>query len=155
MEVKEYKTIKTEIRLPYELAYGATWTRFFEGLKNKMIYGTKCTKCGRVLVPARSFCPRCFIDADQWVEVSQAGTLIAWCYTNYKYFGMPTEPPFIGSLIRLNGTDVNFLHLMGGFDLNNFDEVKKIVKSGMKVEAVWSDDRKGHIMDIKYFRPLQ
>jgi hypothetical protein len=67
---------------------------------------------------------------------------------------MPTEPPFIGSLIRLNGTDVNFLHLMGGFDLNNFDEVKKIIKSGMKVEAVWSDDRKGHIMDIKHFRPL-
>jgi uncharacterized OB-fold protein len=43
---------------------------------------------------------------------------------------------------------------MGGFDLNNFDEVKKVVKSGMKVEAVWSDDRKGHIMDIKYFMPL-
>ena len=65
MEAKEYKTIKTEIRLPYELAYGATWTRFFDGLKNKTIFGTKCTKCERVLVPARSFCPRCFVDAEQ------------------------------------------------------------------------------------------
>jgi len=154
MEVKEYRTIKTEIRLPYELAYGATWTRFFEGLKEKAIYGTKCPKCQRVLVPARSFCPRCFCDADQWVEVSQEGTLIAWCYTNYKYFGMPTEPPFIGSLIRLDGTDVNFLHLLGGFDLHDFNEVKKVVKSGIKVKAVWSDDRRGHIMDIKYFKPV-
>jgi len=25
---KEYRTLKTEIHLPYELAYGATWTRF-------------------------------------------------------------------------------------------------------------------------------
>ena len=29
---KEYKTLKTDIRLPYELSYGATWTRVFEGM---------------------------------------------------------------------------------------------------------------------------
>ena len=150
---KEFRTIKTEIRLPYELAYGETWTRFFEGLSEKKIYGNTCPKCSRILVPARAFCPRCFVDMGKWKEVSQEGTVIAWCYTNYKYYGMPTEPPFIGALIRLNGTDVNFLHLLGGFDLSNFDEAKKIVKSGMKVKAEWSDDRKAHIMDIKYFKP--
>jgi len=151
---KEFRTIKTEIRLPYELAYGETWTRFFEGLQEKKIYGNTCPKCNRVLVPARAFCPRCFVDMDKWVEVSQEGTLIAWSYTNYKYFGMPTEPPFIGALIRLDGTDVNFLHLIGGIDLSNFDEVRKTVKNGMKLKAVWSDDRKAHIMDIKYFEPV-
>ncbi len=151
---KEYKTIKTEIRLPYELAYGATWTRFFNGMEQKKIYGNQCPKCGRVLVPARSFCPRCFVDMGDWIEVAQEGTVIAWVYTNYKYYGMPTEPPFIGALIRLDGTDVNFLHLLGGFDLSNFDECRKIVKNGMKVKAVWNDERKGHIMDLKYFKPL-
>jgi hypothetical protein len=151
---KEYKTIKTELRLPYELAYGATWTRFFEGMKEKKIYGNKCPKCGRVLVPARSFCPRCFVDMGEWIEVSQEGKLVAWCYTNYRYFGMPTEPPFIGALINLDGTDVNFLHLIGGFDLSNFGEVRKIVKNGMKVKAEWQDDRNAHIMDIRYFKPL-
>jgi hypothetical protein len=29
---KEYKTLMTEIRLPYELSYGPVWTRFFEGM---------------------------------------------------------------------------------------------------------------------------
>jgi hypothetical protein len=150
---KEFKTIKTEIRLPYELAYGATWTRFFEGMKNEIIYGTKCSKCGRVLVPARSFCPRCFVDTDEWVETAQEGILTAWSYVNYKYFGQPIEPPFIGALIRLDGTDVDFLHLIGGFELSDFDLVRKTVKNGMRVKAVWSDERKGNVLDIKYFEP--
>lgn len=151
---KEYRTLKTEIHLPYELAYGATWTRFFEGLKEKKIYGTRCKKCKRVLVPARSFCPRCFVETDEWLEVKQEGTVEAWSYVNYRYFGMPTEPPYIGALIRLDRTDVNFLHLIGGFDLSSFENVSKVVKNGMKVKAVWAEERKGHIMDILYFKPL-
>ena len=75
--VKEYNTIETEVRLPYQLAYGQTWTRFFEGMKEEKILGSKCSKCNRVLVPARTFCPRCFIDTNQWVECSQEGTLAA------------------------------------------------------------------------------
>ena len=78
---------------------------------------------------------------------------MAWCYTNYKYFGMPTEPPFIGALIRLEGTDVNFLHLIGGFDISDFGNAVKVLKNGMKLKAVWSDEPKGHIMDIRYFTP--
>lgn len=150
---KEYKTIKTELSLPYELAYGETWTKFFEGMENEIIYGTKCSKCGRILVPARSFCPRCFVDTDEWVETAQEGTLTAWSYVNYSYFGQPIKPPFIGALIRLDGTDVDFLHLVGGFDLSDFDLVRKTVKNGMRVKAVWSDERVGNVMDIKYFEP--
>ena len=45
---KEFRTLLTEIKLPYELAYGATWTKFFEGMKEKKIYGTKCSRCGRI-----------------------------------------------------------------------------------------------------------
>jgi hypothetical protein len=83
---REYRTLKTEVRLPYEVAYGATWTRFFEGLKDKKIYGTRCKECKRVLVPARSFCPRCFVTTDEWVEVKEEGTLVAWCYTKLPVF---------------------------------------------------------------------
>lgn len=151
---REYRTLKTEVRLPYEVAYGATWTRFFEGLKDKKIYGTRCKECKRVLVPARSFCPRCFVTTDEWVKVKEEGTLVAWCYTNYRYFGMPIEPPFVTGLIRLDGTDVNFLHLIGGFDLGNFEEVSKTLRNGIKVKAVWSEERRGHILDIKYFEPV-
>ncbi len=151
---KEFRTIETEVRLPYRLAYGETWTRFFEGMKEEIIYGSKCTKCNRVLVPARTFCPRCFVDTDDWVECSQEGTLICWVLTNYRYYAQPIEPPFISALIKLDGTDCNFLHLIGGFDLTNLEAVRDKIKNGMKVKAVWEEEKLGGILDLKYFKPI-
>jgi hypothetical protein len=155
MNAKEYRTIETEVRLPYRLAYGQTWTRFFEGFQNEIIYGSKCDQCDRVLVPARTFCPRCFVDTDQWLEVSQEGVIEAWVLTNYRYFAQPVEPPFISALIKLDGTDVNFLHLIGGFDLTNLDDVRTKVHNGMRVKAVWEEEKLGGIFDIKHFAPVE
>jgi len=156
MEKKsEYDILTDKVAIPYEIAAGPTWTRFFEGFRQEKIYGTRCRKCKRVLVPARSFCPRCFVDTDEWIEISQEGSIVSWALTEYEYYGMPTKPPFIGALIRLDGTDSNFLHLIGGFDLSDPEFVRKTVKNGMKVRAVWNKEKKGHIMDIKYFEPVR
>ncbi|MCX5858230.1 MAG: DNA-binding protein, partial [Deltaproteobacteria bacterium] len=81
-------------------------------------------------------------------------TLTAWSYVNYRYFGMPTEPPFISALLRLDGTDVDFLNIIGGFDMSDFEQARKIVKNGMRLKAVWKDERQGNILDIKYFEPM-
>ena len=151
---REYRTLETEMRLPYRLAYGATWTRYFEGMKQEKILGTRCSKCGRVLVPARAFCPRCFVDMDEWVECGQEGTLVAWCLTNYSYFAQPLKPPFITAMILLDGTDTNFLHLLGGFDMSDLEAVRRTVKNGMRVRAVWEKEKRGHILDLRYFTPV-
>jgi len=151
---KEYRTLQTEVRLPYRLAYGATWTRYFEGMKQEKIFGTRCSKCSRVLVPARTFCPRCFVDTEEWIECAQEGTLIAWCLTNYSYFAQPLKPPFITAMILLDGTDTNFLHLLGGFDMSDLEAVRRTVKNGMRVRAVWEKKKKGHILDLRYFTPV-
>lgn len=156
MEKKlDYMILEDEVAIPYENAYGPTWTRFFDGLKEETIYGTRCSKCGRVLVPARSFCSRCFVETDDWVKVSQEGAIVSWVLTEYEYFGMPTKPPFIGALIKLDGTDTNFLHLIGGIDLSDPEYVRKTVKNGMKVKAVWKEEKNGHILDIKHFAPVK
>ena len=151
---REYRTLETEMRLPYRLAYGATWTRYFEGMKQEKILGTRCSKCGRVLVPARAFCPRCFVDMDEWVECGQEGTLVAWCLSNYSYYAQPLKPPFITAMILLDGTDTNFLHLLGGFDMTDLEAVRRKVKNGMRVKAVWENEKEGHILDLKYFTPV-
>jgi hypothetical protein len=146
--------METEIRLPYRIAYGETWTRFFEGMKEEKIFGTKCSKCNRVLVPARTFCPRCFTNTDEWVECSQEGRLVAWVLVNYTFFEQLIKPPFITGVIRLDGTDVDFMHLVGGFDMSSPEEVKKTIQTGMKVKAIWEKEKKGYILDIKYFTPF-
>lgn len=151
---EKYRTLDTEVRLPYRLAYGRTWTRFFEGMKDKKLLGVRCPHCERVLIPARAFCPRCFIDLDEWVECSQEGTVVTWSLTNYRFFAQPLQPPFISALIRLDGTDVNFLHLIGGFEIENLEVARAKVSTGMRVRAVWKDEREGHILDIDHFAPV-
>lgn len=147
--------IEAEAKIQYEVALGSTWYRFFEGLKDEKIFGTRCPKCRRVLVPARTFCPRCFVDTEEWVEVSQVGELVAWALTDFEFFDMPTKAPFLSAFIHLEGANSNFLHLLGGFDLKNIDTVRKTVQNGMRVKAVWRENKTGSILDIKYFEPIR
>ena len=148
-----YPIIEAEATIRYELAHGRTWCRFFEGLKNQKILGNRCPKCERVLVPARTFCPRCFIDMRDWVELEPKGELAGWSLTELEYFGMPTKPPFVTGVINLHGADCSFMHLIGGIDLSSLDAVRSAIRNGMTVRAVWNERRTGCIMDIKHFEP--
>ena len=146
--------IEAEAKIAYDLAFGPTWYRFFEGLKKEQIWGTKCPKCHRVLVPARTFCPRCFVDMDEWVKLSSEGVITGWALIEMEYFGMPTPPPFVTGVIKLDGADCSFNHIIGGFDLSDLDVVRATIKNGMRVKAVWDEDKTGCIMDIKHFKPI-
>ncbi len=102
-------------------------------------------------MPARSFCPRCFVDTKEWVDLPPEGIITTFIYVNYKFWGQPLEPPYITASIRLDGTDVDILHIVGGFDMSDYELVQKKLKNGTRVRAVWNEERKGHIFDIKYF----
>ena len=145
--------IEAEALVPYETAVGPTWHRFFEGFKEEKLFGTRCPKCNRVLVPARAFCPRCFADMEEWVELPQEGSVKTWALVDYEYFGMPTEAPFIFAVIELQGADCGFIHLIGGIDMSDLGTVRTRLKSGVRVKAVWNEKKTGNIMDIKYFEP--
>jgi len=151
---KHFRTQKHDVWLPYRFSVGPIFERFYEGLKEEKILGNKCPKCEKVLVPARTFCPECSVDMEEWVELSQDGEIVTWALSNYEFFGMPSSPPFIGALIKLDGSACNFLHLIGGFDLTNQDMLRSKVRSGAKVRAVWSEEKRGHMLDIKYFEPI-
>lgn len=152
---KESKILEGYISLPYRWAMGFTTTRFFEELKNKKIMGTKCPKCSRVLIPARSFCSHCFEKIDEWKEVSQEGTLRTWCAVNFSYEGQPKEPPYILGIIDLDGADVGLPHFVGGVDLDDFEEAAQKVHIGCRVRAVWKENRTGNILDIDFFQPIE
>ena len=151
---KHYTTHEHQVWLPYRFALGPVFYRWFEGLKEEKIWGNKCPKCSKVLVPARSFCPTCNVDMDEWVEVAQKGEVVTWTLAANAFYGAPVDPPLVAALIRLDGTDCELLHLVGGIDLSDPDQVKSTVKSGTRVEAVWSEEKHGHMLDLKYFRPV-
>ncbi len=151
---KDYNTLSNVIRLPHKYAAGPAFTRFYNGLKEGIIYGTSCPSCKKTFVPGRSFCPECLANLEEWVEVSQEGEVQSWSYSDKEFFGMPGKPPVIVALIRLDGTDCNLLHLLGGVDMGSADAVDAAVKKGTRVKAVWNEEKKGHVLDIKYFEPI-
>lgn len=150
---KEYRTVRNDVALPYQWALGRTWTRFFDGLKDEKILGTKCSQCKKVFVPARSFCPDCFSDLTVWVEVEPAGKVLTWTLVKARYFGQVKEPPYIIATIQLDGTDCGFHHFIGGIDLNDIKKVNEKLKAGARVRAVWRPEKKAEILDIDCFEP--
>jgi uncharacterized OB-fold protein len=92
---------------------------------------------------------------DQWVEVSQEGIVETWVYVNMPFFAQELKIPFISAQIRLDGSDSGFNHQIAGIDVSDFEKVKKTVKLGGRVKAVWSQEKKGSILDIAYFEPVK
>ena len=135
-------------RWKYTRYAGHTGSRFLIELRdNKRIMGTKCPVCHRVYVPARSFCYVCFKSMDEWVEVSNEGTLTAYTMVYQSEPSYPVKTPFAYGIIKLDGADTGFAHIIG--ELNSKD-----LRIGMREQAVFKENRIGSILDIQYFKPI-
>lgn len=127
---------------------GTIRSRFLTEIRdNKKIVGTKCPNCKMVWVPARSVCVKCFANLKEFVEVACTGKVTTYSVINNFQKFYPLKPPFILGIIQLDGADSGLVHFIG--EVNPKD-----VKMGMKVQAVFKEERIGSILDIKYFKPL-
>jgi uncharacterized OB-fold protein len=126
---------------------GAIRSRFLTEIRdNQKIMGIRCPDCHRVYVPPRSVCLKCFANLSDFVEVAQTGTLTTYSIVYRSEPFYPVEPPFIYGIIQLDGADTGLVHLIGEVDPEK-------VRVGMRVKAVFKEERVGSILDIKYFRP--
>ncbi len=123
-------------------------SRFFAELRDHgKILGVRCPTCNRVYVPPRINCKECFSELKEWVEVSNEGTLQTYTIVNQPGVRQPAEPPYALGIVRLDGADTGLVHCLGGADPAQF-------QIGMRVRAVFEDERTGNIKDIKYFAPV-
>jgi hypothetical protein len=98
-------------------------------------------------VPPRLSCKNCFTELKEWVEVSDTGTLLTYTVVYVPGENQPFEPPYAIGLIQLDGADTGLMHVIGETDLEK-------LSMGMRLQAVFSQERDGSIRDIKYFKPL-
>lgn len=149
-DLEVIKSVKRTWHVPYTWSYGGSITRFFDETKsNKKIYGARCSKCKKVIVPAVIICGRCFTETEkEWVELKDEGIIDSFTIVNLPYPGQPATPPYCYGFITLDGASTFFVHLISGIP---FDKIKV----GMRVKAVWSDERRGDLYDIKYFKPVE
>ena len=122
---------------------------FLHALKAQgKLIGTRCSGCGQVYVPARSFCERCFAELTEQVEVKRTGRLVSFTIGHVDRDGMQLERPESLALVQLEGATTTMLHRLLG--VNDPTEVK----IGCQVEAVIKPKAKriGSILDIEGFR---
>ncbi len=137
-------TLKGQIAVPYSWWVGDTGSRFLMSLRDdRKILGTKCPSCGTVFVPPRRNCGRCFVDIEEWVDVAAEGVIEAHTIVHYAYPVQPVKPPFAYALIKLDGADVGFLHLI----TKDLDKIQ----NGLRVKANFKEERTGSILDIDSF----
>ncbi len=145
-------------RLEYGWDTGMAVGRFLQGLREGKIYGVRCRQCGRVVTPPRAFCELDFKPMDEWVELAGTGTINTFsiCYVTWDM--KPLRKPQVPAVIEIDGTSprVGFLHLLGGISGRSIEAVRRQVRVGMPVRAVWKkpQDREGAITDIAYFEPI-
>ncbi len=143
--------IGQRMELEYSWSEGEALSRFFQELKNGRIIARKCYRCQRIMVPPRMYCEECFRKTDEWVYVSDTGTVNTFsiCYVDTDASRL--ETPRIPAVIEIDGASpgMGILHVLGEVEPRD-------VYIGMRVKAVWlpQEERKGAITDIKYFKPL-
>lgn len=139
----------SKIRLRYTWHAGKTASRFYYEIKKHCkIWGTKCSRCELVYVPPKETCPRCFCSMNEWVQVSETGTLLSYTVVRYAVPGIqPLKPPFALGIVKLDGASTGLVHLLGEVDVDD-------IGVGMRVQAVFREAREGNYLDIKYFKPL-
>jgi uncharacterized OB-fold protein len=149
----EIESIQVSARweIPYLHDIGETASRFFIELRdNARIMATKCPQCGRVLLPPRSFCERCFVSLKgHWVELEPKGTLEAFSIVTKDYYfsGMP-KPPYVMCLVKLGEASTSIPQMLMGVDLADPRKAAQELKVGMPVRAVFKDQREGRITDF-------
>jgi len=142
------KIYRGRIKVPYSHTAGKYVKKFLVEIgKNDRIMGVKCPNCGKVYVPPKMICFECFKKMDEWVEVGKQGVVKGFTVVTHSTPVMPLEPPFGYGIIRLDGADTDFVHIIKEGDPSKLNV-------GMRVEAVFKDRRQKKVTDIEYFKPL-
>jgi uncharacterized OB-fold protein len=126
---------------------GIAGERFFRELKDSgRFLGTRCAVCEHVYLPPSLFCPRCFAALEEWNEVGPQGVVRAVTTAHRGVDGSPLREPETLALIQLDGADDLLVHRIEEADgVSIGDQVKPVLKDG--------DERKGSILDVRFFRP--
>jgi uncharacterized OB-fold protein len=82
-----------------------------------------------------------------WVELGNEGVITSYSVVNYTDRHLPRKAPYILALIKLDGADTPFAHIVEGIGPEQ-------VQTGMRVKAVFAERTASTILDIDHFEPV-
>jgi uncharacterized OB-fold protein len=124
---------------------------YLAGLQQGVLIGSKCATCRKVVIPPRVVCEWCFNPMEEYITLSDTGTVntFSLCYVTWDV--QRISNPEIPAVIDIDGASPGhgILHKLGEVEPQK-------VHIGMRLKAVWkpSAERTGAITDILYFKPV-
>ena len=123
------------ISLDYNYTAGAATTRFLKKVSEGKIVGQKCPKCTAVYVPPRGSCPRCGVATEEEVELVDKGSVESFTIVHIPIPGNPIVPPYVCAMIRLEGANISFLHLIQEIDLKDIRIQHLKILNGLSLQV--------------------
>jgi uncharacterized OB-fold protein len=102
--------------------------KFWEGLKEGKVYGTKCVKCGKLYFPPVADCPNCRSSEIEWVQLSNEAEIETYTRVVVRPGSFQNFKPYTVAIGRLK-EGVKVLAWLSGFKLSE-------TKVGMKAKLV-------------------
>ena len=137
--------------IPLEFHYtaGVAGEEFRRELKRSgRFLASGCSKCKNSYVPARMFCPSCFVEMKETRAIEGPGYVYSYTTVNRNRAGEDSEPVTI-ALVRFDGVKGGIVHKL---------DVKEpgMVTFGMKVAPILKEasERTGALTDILAFKPV-
>lgn len=132
----------------YNHALGETASWFFVQIRdNAKIYGRRCGKTGRVLVPPRSFSDQTLEPTTEWVEVGPGGRIEAFTIVYEPFQNLP-DPPYAFGYVKLDNADTAIGGFFRGVDLEDAPAAAEKLAVGTRVATKFADERKGDMTDF-------
>ena len=121
---------------------------YLRALQQGVLLGARTGDSGKVYFPPREADPATGKELDQFVELSDRGTVTTFAIINIPFAGQRIPPPYVAAYVLLDGADIPFLHLVTEIDAAE-------VRMGMRVQAVWKPREEWGlgIDNIEHFKP--
>jgi uncharacterized OB-fold protein len=120
-----------------------TAASFYRSLDRGKLMGSKCKKCGALLLPPRPFCGQCLGDEMEWFQFLGRGKLVSYSVvrvgtTSYEEKGYGRDNPYCWGVVELDeGPRISALLL--GADPSRPDSIE----IGQRLQVVFPDKREG------------
>jgi uncharacterized OB-fold protein len=144
----ELLTRRESWNIGYEHALGETASWFFVQVRDHAkIYGRRCPKSGRVLVPPRSFSDQTLEPTTEWVEVGPGGRIETFTIVCEPFKTLP-DPPYAFGYVLLDRADTALGGYFRGVDLSDPSKAAEKLKIGTRVVTRFAERRTGDVLDF-------
>ena len=137
------------IPLEYHYTAGVAGEEFRRELRdNGRFLVSKCSKCKSTYIPARMYCPSCFIEMKDQFPIDKPGYVYSFTSVNRDRSGAETNSPITVGLVKFEGVKGGIVHFL--------DVDPDQVSIGMKVKPSLKNqsERTGAITDVRAFKPV-